>query len=78
MRDLVSMLATIYAAQTGHLVMTTLHTNSALGIPERMVTLGVNENLLCDAQLLIGLISQRLVPTLCPNAVYPGRIRSTP
>ncbi|ELE9707472.1 Flp pilus assembly complex ATPase component TadA [Enterobacter cloacae] len=67
MRDLVSMQATIYAAQTGHLVMTTLHTNSALGIPERMVTLGVNENLLCDAQLLIGLISQRLVPTLCPE-----------
>ncbi|MEG5552390.1 ATPase, T2SS/T4P/T4SS family [Enterobacter wuhouensis] len=67
MRDLVSMLATIYAAQTGHLVMTTLHTNSALGIPERMITLGVNENLLCDAQLMIGLISQRLVPTLCPH-----------
>ncbi|HBM0953160.1 ATPase, T2SS/T4P/T4SS family [Enterobacter kobei] len=66
MRDLVSMLATIYAAQTGHLVMTTLHTNSALGIPERMVTMGVKEDLLCDAQLLIGLISQRLVPTLCP------------
>ena len=65
MRDLISMLATIYAAQTGHLVMTTLHTNSALGIPERMITLGINENLLCDAQLLIGLISQRLVPTLC-------------
>lgn len=71
MRDLVSMLATIYAAQTGHLVMTTLHTNSALGIPERMVTLGVNENLLCDAQLLIGLISQRLVPTLCPECRIP-------
>ena len=47
--------------------MTTLHTNSALGIPERMVTLGINENLLCDAQLLIGLISQRPVPTLCPE-----------
>ena len=73
MRDLVSMLATIYAAQTGHLVMTTLHTNSALGIPERMVTLGVNENLLCDAQLLIGLISQRLVPTLCPECRIPWK-----
>lgn len=71
MRDLVSMLATIYAAQTGHLVMTTLHTNSALGIPERMVTIGVNEDLLCDAQLLIGLISQRLVPTLCPECRIP-------
>lgn len=67
MRDLISMLATIYAAQTGHLVLTTLHTNSALGIPERMVTMGVSVDLLCDAQLLIGLISQRLVPTLCPH-----------
>lgn len=75
MRDLVSMLATIYAAQTGHLVMTTLHTNSALGIPERMVTLGVNENLICDAQLLIGLISQRLVPTLCPECRIPWQVK---
>lgn len=75
MRDLVSMQATIYAAQTGHLVMTTLHTNSALGIPERMVTQGVNENLLCDAQLLIGLISQRLVPTLCTSCRIPWNDR---
>lgn len=67
MRDLVSMMATIYAAQTGHIVLTTLHTNSAMGIPERMITLGVNADLICDAQLLIGLISQRLVPTLCPK-----------
>lgn len=71
MRDLISMLATIYAAQTGHLVLTTLHTNSALGIPERMVTMGVSADLLCDAQLLIGLISQRLVPTLCPDCRIP-------
>lgn len=73
MRDLISMFATIYAAQTGHLVLTTLHTNTALGIPERMVTMGVNEDLLCDAQLLIGLISQRLVPTLCPDCRIPWK-----
>ena len=71
MRDLVSMIAAIYASQTGHLVFTTLHTNSAFSIPERIITYGVNENLLCDAQLLIGLLSQRLVPTLCPSCRIP-------
>ncbi len=71
MRDLISMIATINAAQTGHLVLTTLHTNSAFSIPERMTTYGVNENLLCDAQLLIGLLSQRLVPTLCSSCRIP-------
>ncbi|HDG1683183.1 TPA: Flp pilus assembly complex ATPase component TadA [Kluyvera ascorbata] len=71
MRDLISMIAAIYASQTGHLVFTTLHTNSAFSIPERMTIYGVNENLLCDAQLLIGLLSQRLVPTLCPSCRIP-------
>ncbi|EDL5693091.1 ATP-binding protein [Salmonella enterica subsp. enterica serovar Carmel] len=71
MRDLVSMMSTTYAAQTGHLVLSTLHTNSALGIPERMITMGMNADLICDAQLLIGMISQRLVPTLCPSCRIP-------
>ncbi|WP_349636727.1 ATPase, T2SS/T4P/T4SS family [Escherichia coli] len=60
MRDLVSMMSTTYAAQTGHIVLTTLHTNSALGIPERMITMGMNADLICDAQLLIGMITSVL------------------
>lgn len=75
MRDLVSMMSTTYAAQTGHIVLTTLHTNSALGIPERMITMGMNADLICDAQLLIGMISQRLVPTLCPSCRIPWEKR---
>lgn len=71
MRDLTSMLTAIYAAQTGHSVMTTLHTNSAVGIPERMITMGVNAGLIADAQLLIALISQRLVQTLCLHCRVP-------
>ncbi|PQQ35627.1 pilus assembly protein [Photorhabdus luminescens] len=71
MRDLTSMLTAIYAAQTGHSVMTTLHTNSAVGIPERMITMGVNAGLIANAQLLIALISQRLVQTLCPHCRVP-------
>ncbi|EBQ9005291.1 pilus assembly protein, partial [Salmonella enterica subsp. enterica serovar Blockley] len=58
-------------AQTGHLVMSTLHTNSALSIPERMITMGVEAGLILDAQLMVGLISQRLVKTLCPHCKVP-------
>uniref|UniRef100_UPI00201D1CC5 GspE/PulE family protein n=1 Tax=Escherichia coli TaxID=562 RepID=UPI00201D1CC5 len=76
MRDLISMMSTTYAAQTGHIVLTTLHTNSALGIPERMITMGMNADLICDAQLLIGMISQRLVPTLCPSCRIPWEKRA--
>lgn len=71
LRDLLSMMAAMFAAQTGHLVMTTEHTNSALSIPERMITMGVKEGLIADAQLLIGLISQRLVQVLCPHCKVP-------
>lgn len=71
LRDLISILAGIFAAQTGHLVMSTLHTNSALSIPERMITMGVEAGLILDAQLMVGLISQRLVKTLCPHCKVP-------
>ncbi|HFW3088919.1 TPA: GspE/PulE family protein [Salmonella enterica subsp. enterica serovar Reading] len=71
LRDLISILAGIFAAQTGHLVMSTLHTNSALSIPERMITMGVEAGLVLDAQLMVGLISQRLVKTLCPHCKVP-------
>lgn len=70
-RDLISMLTGIYASQTGHLVLSTMHTNSALSIPERLITQGVNGELIYDAQLMVGLISQRLVPTLCPHCRVP-------
>ncbi|AVL34148.1 hypothetical protein CEQ27_29240 (plasmid) [Escherichia coli O104:H4] len=38
-----------------------------------MITMGMNADLICDAQLLIGMISQRLVPTLVPPAVFHGK-----
>nr|WP_250112443.1 ATPase, T2SS/T4P/T4SS family [Escherichia coli] len=44
-------MSTTYAAQTGHIVLTTLHTNSALGIPERMITMGMNADLICDGAI---------------------------
>lgn len=74
-RDLLSLIASIYAAQTGHLLLSTLHTNSALGILPRMVTMGADINLIADASLMIGMVSQRLVPELCPHCRIPWSAR---
>lgn len=53
----------IHAALTGHLVFSTLHTNSAAGAIERLLDLGCEEYLIASA--LIGIVSQRLVRKLC-------------
>lgn len=47
------------AAQTGHLVLSTLHTNSAKGAAARLLDLGVSQNVLDEA--LLGVFAQRLV-----------------
>lgn len=75
-RDLLSLMASIYAAQTGHLLLSTLHTNSALGILPRMVTMGASIDLIADASLMIGMVSQRLVPELCPHCRIPWSVRA--
>ena len=54
----------IRSAITGHLVFSTLHTNDAPGVVNRMMDMGVPSYLLSDA--LIGVVSQRLVKRLCP------------
>lgn len=54
-------------AQTGHLVCTTLHANNALAAVSRLLDLGVERFNLQDPTLLVGLVSQRLIPMLCPN-----------
>ncbi len=54
----------IKAAQTGHLVLTTLHTNSALETLNRLHNLGVSQYNLASAVSLV--LAQRLVRRLCP------------
>ena len=54
----------IRAALTGHLVFSTLHTNSASGAIARLLDMGVESYLL--ASCLVGIISQRLVRKICP------------
>lgn len=54
----------VQAALTGHLVLSTLHTNHAIGAISRMIDMGVEPYLLSSA--LIGVVGQRLVRTVCP------------
>lgn len=54
----------VNAALTGHLLLTTLHTNSATGAIARLLDMGVEPYLL--ASVLRGVLGQRLVAVLCP------------
>ncbi len=54
----------VQAALTGHLVMSTLHTNDAPGAITRLMNMGVEPFLIASA--LIGVIGQRLLRTICP------------
>jgi general secretion pathway protein E len=58
------------AALTGHLVLSTLHTNSALAAIERLIDLGVEPFLVSSA--LRGLMGQRLVRRLCEHCARPA------
>jgi general secretion pathway protein E len=55
----------VQASLTGHLVLSTLHTNSAVGAITRLQDMGVEPFLLSST--LLGVISQRLVRKLCPE-----------
>lgn len=76
MQDLAAMMAAFHAAFTGHIVLDTLHTNSAAGSLSRMEVMGGDRHLIANAELVIGLISQRLVPTLCPHCSIPWQAKA--
>jgi type IV pilus assembly protein PilB len=54
----------IQAAQTGHLVLSTLHTNDSIGAVTRLMKLGIDRELIASSLLLV--IAQRLVRATCP------------
>ena len=60
----------VQAALTGHLVLSTLHTNDAPTAVTRLLDLGVPSYLLNST--LLGVMAQRLVRTLCPHCKQPG------
>ena len=71
-RDLETAEMAVQAALTGHLVLSTLHTNDAPSAVTRLLDLGVPYYLLNST--LIGVLAQRLVRTLCPHCKEAGEI----
>ena len=71
-RDLETASIAVQASLTGHLVLSTLHTNSAIGAITRLRDMGVEPFLLASS--LIGVMAQRLVRNLCPNCKTPHEI----
>ena len=69
MRDLETAQISIQASLTGHLVLSTLHTNDAPGAVTRMVDMGVEPFLISST--LVAVIGQRLVRTICKNCRTP-------
>src|SRR5690606_29167959 len=63
-RDLETAEIAVQASLTGHLVMSTLHTNTAVGAVTRLRDMGVEPFLLSSS--LLGVLAQRLVRLLCP------------
>ncbi len=66
-RDLETAQMAVQAALTGHLVLSTLHTNDAASAVTRLLELGVPYYLIRST--LIGVVAQRLVRTFCPHCV---------
>jgi general secretion pathway protein E len=60
----------VQAALTGHLVLSTLHTNDAPSAVTRLLDLGVPPYLISST--LLGVMAQRLIRTLCPHCKAPG------
>ena len=73
-RDIETLETAISAALTGHLVLSTLHTNSAAATITRLIDMGAKDYLVSST--LVGIIAQRLVRQLCPHCraqYFPSR-----
>jgi type IV pilus assembly protein PilB len=68
-RDLETAEIAVQAALTGHLVLTTLHTDDAAGAIVRLVDLGIEEFLVSST--VVSAINQRLLRKVCPHCVEP-------
>ena len=74
-RDKETAVLAVQAALTGHLVFSTIHTNTAVGAIPRLIDMGVDPFLI--APTLVAVIGQRLVRKLCPGAGSPFPIKDS-
>jgi len=69
MRDHETAEIAFHAAQTGHLVLSTLHTNDAASTVTRLLSMGIDPYLIASS--VLGIMAQRLVRQLCPQCKVP-------
>ncbi|MBN2589181.1 MAG: type II secretion system ATPase GspE [Sedimentisphaerales bacterium] len=72
-RDIDTARIAIQSALTGHLVLSTLHTNDSASAVTRLIDMGIEPYLVCSS--VIGIMAQRLVRSICPdckNAYVPN------
>ena len=72
MRDLETAQIAVQSALTGHLVLSTLHTNDAAGSVNRLLDMGLDDYLLTST--INGILAQRLVRRLCPECAEPAPV----
>jgi len=68
-RDLETAQIAVQSALTGHLVLSTVHTNDAASTVNRLLDMGVEDYLLTST--VVGILAQRLVRKLCPHCKEP-------
>lgn len=71
-RDAETASLAIHAALTGHLVLSSLHTNDAAGALPRLINMGIEPFLITSS--LNAIVAQRLVRKLCPKCKIPARV----
>lgn len=74
-RDKETATLAVEAALTGHLVLSTIHTNSATGTVQRLINMGVEPFLLASAMKMV--ISQRLWKRMCPHCKKPHALKES-
>jgi type II secretory ATPase GspE/PulE/Tfp pilus assembly ATPase PilB-like protein len=72
MRDFDTAHIGVQSSLTGHLVLSTLHTNDSVGAVSRLVDMGIEPYLLAGS--LLGVVAQRLVRRICPNCKEPAPV----
>ena len=71
-RDLASAQAAFRGGMTGHLVLSTLHTNNAVAGLQRLIDMGVDRYLVTDPALMTSVVNQSLLPELCHHCRIPA------
>ena len=69
MRDQETAQIAMRAAMTGHLVLSTLHTNDTISTPSRLIDMGVEPFIVASS--LLAIIAQRLLRLVCENCAEP-------